>query len=99
MMAYTKSLNLWSLPSAPPSPPNPTICGAIFATCRGKGAMLSEVPARRRVGPKTEQNSGEVKLKLPEDASKPMGWVLRAMRVRLSASRYLVGFDGMDFAY
>lgn len=35
--------------------------------------MLSEVPARCRVSPKIEQNSGEVQLKLPEDASKPMG--------------------------
>ena len=61
--------------------------------------MLSEVPARRRVSPKIEQNSGEVQLKLPEDASKPMGQVLRAMQVGLSASRYTVGFDGMDFAY
>jgi len=61
--------------------------------------MLSEVPAKRRVGPKIEQNSGEVKLKLPEDASKPMGQVLRAMRAGLSASRYPVGFGGMVFAY
>jgi hypothetical protein len=65
---------------------------------RAEGLMLSEAPARRRVGPKIEYNSGEVKLKLPEDASKSMGQILRAMRGGLSASRYLVCFDGMDFA-
>jgi hypothetical protein len=61
--------------------------------------MLSRVPARRHVGPKIDQNSGEVKLKLPEDASEPMRQGLRAMRAGLSASRYPIGFDGMVFAY
>jgi hypothetical protein len=48
--------------------------------------MLSRVPARRHVGLKIEQNSGEVKLKLPEDASEPMRQALRAMRSGLSVS-------------
>ena len=70
------------------------------AVLRGRVSDVSAASCGRRcVGPIIEQNSGEVKLKLPEDASEPMRKALRAMRAGLSASRYPVGFDGMVFAY